>query len=219
MIRLFQVDDHAIVRDGMRWLLMGEDDIELIGEAADGKHAISEIARLQPDVVLLDLHMPKMGGLEALPLIKAQLPDVKVLVITSFSDDDHVFGAIQAGAMGYLLKDAAPHAILRAIREVANGQSSLGPEIALRLLQQVNKPKATNKPLTKDPLTERELGILKLVASGETNQDIADRLVVSERTVRTHVSNILSKLHLANRTQAALYALREGIARLDKDSD
>ena len=215
MIKVFQADDHAIVRSGMRWLISGEDDMELVGESADGEAAITDILRTRPDVVLLDLHMPKKTGLEVIPIIKAQLPDVKILVITSFGDDAHVFPAIQMGAMGYLLKDTAPNDILDAIRELYHGRAAIHPTIALRVLQEVNKPRRQDKPLTEDPLSQREMEILKLVATGQTNQEIADYLVVSERTVRTHVSNILSKLHLANRTQAALYALREGIASLD----
>lgn len=215
MIRVFQADDHAIVRSGMKWLISGEEDMELVGESADGEAAITDILRTRPDVVLLDLHMPKKTGLEVIPIIKAQLPDVKILVITSFGDDAHVFPAIQMGAMGYLLKDTAPNDILDAIRELYHGRAAIHPTIALRVLQEVNKPRRQDKPLTEDPLSQREMEILKLVATGQTNQEIADYLVVSERTVRTHVSNILSKLHLANRTQAALYALREGIASLD----
>ena len=216
MIRVFQADDHAIVRSGMKWLISGEEDMELVGESADGEAAIAEILRTQPDVVLLDLQMPKKTGLEVIPIIKAQLPNIKILVITSFGDDAHVFPAIQMGAMGYLLKDTAPNDILEAIRELYHGRAAIHPSIAIRVLQEVNKPRINdNKPLTEDPLSQREMEIVKLVATGQTNQEIADYLVVSERTVRTHVSNILSKLHLANRTQAALYALREGIASLD----
>ncbi len=217
MIRVFQADDHAIVRDGMRWLLMGEDDIELIGEAADGEAAIQKIEELNPDVILLDLQMPKMSGLEAIPEIQRVSPASKIIIITSFSDDDHVFQAIQSGAVGYLLKDTMPQKILKVIRDAAAGQASLEPDIAQRVLERVMKSTRSQKPLTKEPLTAREVDILKFVAKGATNIEIADQLIVSERTVRTHVSNILGKLHLANRTQAALYALREGIAKLDDE--
>ena len=217
MIRVFQADDHAIVRDGMRWLLMGEDDIELVGEAGDGKTAVERIGELHPDVILLDLQMPKMNGFEAIPLIQQTSPSAKIIVITSYNDDDHVFRAIQSGAVGYLLKDTMPQKILQVIRNAALGQATLEPDIAQRLLDHVTKSTKPNKPLTQEPLTFREVEILKLVAKGSTNLEIAQKLVVSERTVRTHVSNILGKLHLANRTQAALYALREGIASLDDE--
>ena len=214
IIQIFQADDHSIVREGMRALIMGEPDMVYVGEAGDGATALERILALRPDVILLDLQMPIKGGLEIIPEIKQQIPDARILVITSFGDDEYVFPAIQAGALGYLLKDTSPDEILHAIREVYAGRSTLHPSIAKRVLQEVNKP--PKRPLTTDPLTARELEILRAVAHGWTNQDIADSLVVSERTVRTHVSNILSKLHLANRTQAALYALREGIATLDK---
>ena len=194
---------------------MGEPDMEFVGEAGDGVEAVERIITLRPDVILLDLQMPRKTGLEVIPEVKRKMPDARILVITSFGDDAHVFPAIKSGALGYLLKDTSPDEILHAIREVAAGRSSLHPSIALRVLQEINKP--PKKPLTADPLTPRELEILKAVAHGWTNQDIADKMYVSERTIRTHVSNILSKLHLANRTQAALYALREGIATLDTD--
>lgn len=216
MITLFQADDHAIVRAGMQALIMGEADLRLVGEAADGVEAVRQIEQLQPDVAILDLQMPRMGGLEAIPQIHAVSPRTRILIVTSFGDDDSVFAAIKAGAHGYLLKDSNPDAILNAIRDVAAGRSALSADIAMRVIQEMKgeeRPKSTAQPLTDDPLTNRELEILRLVAGGLTNQEIAEQLVVSERTVRTHVSNILGKLHLANRTQAALYALREGIAK------
>lgn len=214
MIKLFQVDDHAIVRAGMQALIMGEADMALIGEAADGEAAVAKIAQLQPDVVLLDLHMPRMGGLEAIPEIRAASPDTKILVVTSFGDDEHLFAAIQAGAHGYLLKDSNPDTILQGIRDVAAGRSAISADLALRLIQQIKQP---TQPKMDDPLTSREMEILRLVAKGLGNQEIADQFVVSERTVRTHVGNILGKLHLANRTQAALYALKHNIASLDEN--
>lgn len=213
-IRVFHADDHAIVREGVRALLSTEPDMELIGEADNGETAVEKIQALRPDVALLDLKMPYKTGLEVIAEVKAQLPEVRILVITSFADDDNVFPAIKAGALGYLLKDSSPEDLLHAIRDVYAGQSSLHPIIAHKVIQELNKP--SSLPPTSDPLTERELEILKLIAQGLTNQQMADKLVVSERTVRTHVSNILSKLHLANRTQAALFALREGYAQLDK---
>ena len=168
---------------------------------------------LQPDVILLDLLMPHMGGVEAIQEIKAHNAEARILVLTSFAEDAKVYAAIKAGALGYLLKDASPQEILAAIREVHRGELSMPPDIAHKLVSELQR--ASNLPPTEDPLTERELEILKLVAQGLPNLEIAERLVISERTVRTHVSNILGKLHLANRTQVALYALREGLTHLD----
>lgn len=212
-IRIFHADDHALVREGVRALLVTEPDMALVGEADNGETAVSEIIRLQPDVILLDLQMPGKTGLEVIPEIKTAVPSARILVVTSFADNENVFPAIKAGALGYLLKDSSPHDLLHAIRDVYAGQSSLHPIIAHKLIQELNKP--SSLPPTEEPLTERELEILKYIAQGKSNQEIADVLVVSERTIRTHVSHILSKLHLANRTQAALYALREGYADLE----
>lgn len=212
-ITVFHADDHALVRGGVRGLLLTEPDIELVGEANNGIEAIEKVLALQPDVILLDLHMPEKDGVEAIIEIRAGIPEAKILVLTSFAADEDVFPAIKAGALGYLLKDSSPQELLKAIRNVYNGQLSLDPAVAQKVMQELRQP--TRQPLTEEPLTQREVEILKLVAEGLTNQEIADRLVVSERTVRAHVSNILAKLHLANRTQAALYALREGITSLD----
>jgi NarL family two-component system response regulator LiaR len=168
---------------------------------------------LQPDVIVLDLMMPELDGLAAITRIKAENPQARILVVTSFAEDDKVFPAIKAGALGYLLKDSPPEMLLQAIQDVYRGESSLHPTIARKLIRELNQPSAL--PPTEDPLTKRELEVLKLVARGLSNQDIAEQIVVSEGTVRIHISNILSKLHLANRTQAALYALKEGLASLD----
>lgn len=212
-IRIFHADDHALLREGVRALLSTESDIELVGEAEDGREAVGKILSLKPDVVLLDLKMPGKSGVEVIEVVKGELPEVRILVLTSFADDDNVFPAIKAGAIGYLLKDSSPAELLHAIRDVHAGQSSLHPIIAHKVIQELYKP--SSLPPTEDPLTERELEVLRLIAQGLTNNQMADKLVVSERTVRTHVSNILNKLHLANRTQAALFALREGYAKLD----
>jgi NarL family two-component system response regulator LiaR len=163
----------------------------------------------------MDLVMPRKGGIEAIGEIVGENPDVRILVLTSFAEDDKVFPAIKAGALGYLLKDSSAEELLRAIRDVYRGEPSMHPTIAHKLMRELQRP--SDLPPTEEPLTEREVEVLRLVARGLSNQEIADRLVVSERTVRTHVSNILDKLHLANRTQAALYALREGLASLDQD--
>lgn len=215
MIRVFQADDHELVRKGIRFLLMGHADIELIGEAADGDTALTRIRMLTPDVVLLDLHMPGKSGTELIPLIKEGLPQTKILVVTSFGDNDHVFAAIKAGADGYLLKDAPSNDVLAAIRDLYAGHRRIPADIAIRLLQEMKSPLAPDSDPTVEPLTERELDTLKLVARGYSNQEIAEHLSLSESTVRAYVSHILGKLHVASRTQATLYALRTGIASLD----
>jgi NarL family two-component system response regulator LiaR len=212
-IRVLIVDDHAIVRKGIRALLATERDIQVVGEARDGREAIAEAKRLQPDVVLMDLVMPVMSGVDATRHIVVHQSEVRVLVLTSFTGVDKVFPAIRAGALGYLLKDSGPEELVRAIRQVYNGNSSLHPAIARKLLQELCDPSEQLPP--EDPLTDREKEVLQLVAQGRQNQDIADRLAISEATVRTHVSHILTKLGLSSRTQAALYALRTGLASLD----
>ncbi len=212
-IRVLIADDHPVVRRGLKSLLNTEPEFECIGEAVDGREAVEFAKTLQPDVILLDLVMPQMDGLEAIKHIKAENGNAKILVVTSFAEDNKVFPAIKGGAQGYLLKDAPPEMLLQAIKDVHQGQSSLHPTIARKLIKELNQP--PDLPPTKDPLTDRELTVLKLVARGLTNQDIAKELSLSEGTVRFHISNILSKLHLANRTQAALYALQEGLSSLD----
>jgi NarL family two-component system response regulator LiaR len=195
-----------------------ESDIQVIGEAANGEDAVKQVSELNPDVILMDLVMPGLDGIQAIQKIKANRPDAKVLVLTSFATDDKIFPAIKAGALGYLLKDSDPAELVTAIRQVNAGESSLHPIIARKVLQEMNLlPKS---PPTGQPLTEREVEVLRMVAQGKSNRQIADELVLSLGTVRAHLSNILSKLHLASRTQATLYALREGLASLqDADLD
>ena len=212
-IRILITDDHAVVREGLRTFISTEAGMEVVGEAADGVQAVAMACDLKPDVILMDMAMPRMGGLEAIHKIKEQCPAAQILVLTSFSDDETVFPAIKAGALGYLLKNTSPERLLSAIREVHQGRPSLSSDIANKLMLEIQRK--SNLPPTLDPLTDREMDVLKLVAQGMSNQEIADELVISEGTVRTHVSNILSKLHLANRTQAALYALREGYSPLN----
>lgn len=212
-IRIMITDDHAIVRKGIRALLATEHDIQVVGEACDGTQAIEQAQTLKPDVILMDLVMPKTDGIEATRQITAKIPGMRILVLTSFAADDKVFPAIKAGALGYLLKDSGPDQLIEAIHQVHRGEPSLDPAIARKVLSELSHPPKT--PLTADPLTERELGVLRLVAQGKSNKEIAELLVITEMTVRTHVSNILGKLHLASRTQAALYALREGLASLE----
>jgi NarL family two-component system response regulator LiaR len=213
-IRVLIADDHPIVRDGLRTLIITEPGMELVGEAVNGEEAVRMALDQKPDVILMDLVMPIKDGLEAISEIKNVYPNIAILVLTSFSEENKVFPAIRAGALGYLLKDSSPQQLLQAIYDVHRGEASLHPSIALQLIREINQP--SELPPAEDPLTERELEVLKLVAQGLTNQEIAERLYRSEWTVRTHVRNILSKLHLANRTQAALYALREGLAELDE---
>lgn len=213
VIRLLITDDHAVVREGLRTLISTEPGMEVIGEAVDGVEAVQLACDLKPDVILMDMEMPRMGGLEAIKKIKESYPDAQILVLTSFSDDEIVFPAIKAGALGYLLKNSSPDRLLSAIRDVHQGKPSMSSDIANKLMSELQRK--SNLPPTEEPLTDRELDVLNWVAQGLTNQEIADQLVISEGTVRTHVSNILSKLHLANRTQAALYALREGYTPLN----
>lgn len=212
-IRILVADDHAIVREGLRALIATEPGLELIGEASDGLEAVDKALALKPDIILLDMMMPRKDGLGAIEDIIKENPNARILVLTSFAEDDKVFPAIKAGALGYLLKDSSPQELLQAIHNVHQGEASLHPAIARKLMRELNQPPSL--PPTTDPLTEREVDVLRLVAQGLSNDDIAEKLVVSERTVRTHVSHILDKLHLANRTQMALYAVREGIAKLD----
>ena len=212
-IRILIADDHAILRKGIRALLSTEPDMEVVGETADGVETVAQARVLRPDVILMDLVMPNMDGIEATRQVTAEHPGVRILVLTSFAADDKVFPAIKAGALGYLLKDSSPDHLLAAIHQVYRGEPSLEPSIARKVLHELVHPPSTKQ--TTDPLTERELEVLRLVAQGGSNREIAEQLVVAEWTVRTHVSNILSKLHLASRTQAALYALRTGLANIE----
>lgn len=214
-IRIVIADDHAVVREGLRTLISTKPGMEVVGEAADGAEAVTKVRALAPDVILLDMVMPRKNGLQAIHEIKQENPGARILVLTSFDDDERVFSAIKAGALGYLLKDSSPQQLLQAIQDVYQGRSSLHPSIALKVIRELNQP--SDLPPTEEPLTEREMETLRLIAQGLTNQEIADTLTISERTVGKHVSNILDKLHLANRTQVALYALRRGLATLDPE--
>jgi two-component system, NarL family, response regulator LiaR len=211
-INLYIVDDHPIVRQGLRQLLEVQDGIQVVGEAPDGETALKEIADLLPDVVLMDLVMPGMNGVAATRQIRTLSPHTQVVVLTSHHEDALVFPAIKAGALSYLLKSSLPEEVIAAVRAAARRESRLHPRIAQRLMQEIS-----GDAPSLDALTPRELEVLKLVAHGQDNRGIAAALVLSEKTVKTHVSNILSKLQLADRTQAAIYALKQRIVPLDDE--
>jgi NarL family two-component system response regulator LiaR len=214
-IRTLVVDDQTVVREGLAAILANYPDIEVIGQAGDGIQAMEIIRKEKPDVVLLDMVMPNQDGLTTIPKIREVAPNTRILVVTAFAENDLVYQAIKAGALGYILKDATRDQLLQAIRDVDQGRASLQPSIAVKLIQEINHP--TELIYTADPLTRRELETIRLIARGLSNQEIADKLVVNERTIAKYVSSILDKLQLANRTQAALYALREGITGLNDD--
>jgi NarL family two-component system response regulator LiaR len=208
-IRVLIVEDQAVVREGLAAILSFQADIEVVGQAKDGIEAVEMLETAKPDVILLDLVMPRQDGLTTIPILKEKNPDVHILVLTSFADNDRVYQAIKFGAQGYMLKDATHTQLLQGIRDVAQGLSTLYPSIAMRVIRELNNP--AELMYTTEPLTPRELETLRLISSGLSNQEIGQKLFVQESTVAKYVSNILDKLHLANRTQAALYAIRKGL--------
>ncbi len=210
-IRVMLIDDHAMVRRGLRAFLTTYDEIDVVGEAERGAQGVALAAHLVPDVVLMDLLMPDMDGIETTRQLKAISPSTQVIVLTSYSEDERIFPAIKAGALSYLLKDVGPDELVRAIKSARRGEAILHPTVAARLMQELTGGRSS--PL--DELTERERDVLTLIARGMSNAEIANQLVIGERTVKTHVSNILGKLHLQDRTQAALLAVREKLVRLD----
>jgi NarL family two-component system response regulator LiaR len=213
-IRVLVVDDHPVVRKGLIAMLDTEEGIQVVGEASNGADAVDQAVALQPQVVLMDLVMPEMDGIEATRQIKQKAPDVNVLVLTSFSTNDKVLPSLNAGAIGYLLKDSNPADLVKAIHQVAQGEGSLHPAVTRQVLQQFRGPAEEEKQA--EELTDREVEVLRMMAQGYSNQEIAKMLVLSPATVHTHVSRILTKLNVASRTQAALYALRKGIVTLDE---
>lgn len=209
-IRVLVVDDQAIVRKGIRALLAEVESISVVGEGRNGAEAVSQVQALNPDVTLIDLAMPVMDGIEAIRQITARQAGARILVLTSFTGDAKVFAAIKAGALGYLLKDSEPGDLIRAIEQVSRGEPSLNPSIAMQVLKELRRP--AQKTPVPNALTAREVDVLRLVAKGLSNREIAVQLTTTEATIKTHVSSILSKLQLANRVQATLYALQEGVA-------
>jgi two-component system, NarL family, response regulator LiaR len=212
-ITVMLIDDHRVVRQGLRDFLELQEDIEVVGEAANGEEGVQLARELLPEVVLMDLVMPGIDGVEATRQLKAASPSSKVIVLTSFADDNKVFPAIKAGAISYLLKDISPEDLAHAIRAAQRNEAVLHPEVAAKLMQEFSTPRANEAPV--EQLTPREMDVLRLIAKGKSNKEIADALIVSEKTVKSHVSNILSKLHLADRTQAAIYALRQRLVPME----
>ncbi len=214
-VRVLVADDHAIVRRGICALLATEPNVQVVGEAQDGHEAVEQARMLAPDVVLMDMVMPGMDGLEAIRHIVEHRPEIRILVLTSFASVEMILPAIRAGALGYLLKDSSPEELVDAIHQVHCGNSTLHPAVARKLLAEISQ--SSGQKQDSETLTERETTVLKLVAQGYSNRDIANELTISEATVRTHVSHVLAKLELSSRTQAALYALRKGLASLYDD--
>jgi NarL family two-component system response regulator LiaR len=208
-IRILIVDDHGVVRQGLRMYLALDPELEVVGEATNGAEALGLAHELEPDVVLMDLLMPVMDGIAATEAIRRELPGVEVLALTSVLEDSAVYGAMRAGAIGYLLKDTEADELCRAIKAAAAGQVQMSPSVAARLLREVRSPE------NPEPLTERETEVLRQLALGKSNKEIAATLVIAEKTVRTHVSNILGKLGVSSRTQAVLHAVRSGLVSLD----
>jgi NarL family two-component system response regulator LiaR len=209
-IRILVVEDQHVVREGLVAILSFQTDIDVVGEAEDGIQAVEIARKTRPDVILLDMVMPRQDGLITIPKLKLAVPDARILVLSSFAESDRVYQAIKAGALGYMLKDTTRAQLLQAIRDVASGEAQLQPSIAMKVIHEFDR--TSEDAMMNQMLTRRELEALRLIARGFSNQEIANTLVVHERTIAKYVSNILNKLHVSNRTQAALYAIREGLA-------
>ncbi|MEH7252003.1 response regulator transcription factor [Neobacillus niacini] len=205
-IRILIADDHHVVRRGLAFFLKTQREIEIIGEAGNGKEAVDQARKLKPDLILMDLVMPEMDGIQATKIIKSEMPEIKIMMLTSFSDQDHVIPALEAGASGYQLKDIEPDELIKCIKKIVAGENQLHPKATSHLLANLSNKKEDRNLLSE--LTKRELDVLKEIAKGKSNKEIASALFITEKTVKTHVSNLLSKLELADRTQAALYAVK-----------
>ncbi|MGV3463719.1 MAG: response regulator [Heyndrickxia sp.] len=208
-IRILIADDHHVVRRGLVFFLKTQKRLDIVGEAKDGKEAVDKAAELLPDLILMDLDMPVMNGIEATKKIKEEYENIKILILTSFSDQDHVIPAMEAGASGYQLKDIEPDELVKSIEAIMKGENQLHPKATSHLLNNLTKSKTERMPM--DELTKRELEVLKEIVNGKSNKEIAASLYITEKTVKTHITNILSKLELSDRTQAALYAVRSGM--------
>ena len=220
-IRVILAEDHAVVRQGTRQLLERYSDIEVIGEASDGQEAVALIQELKPDVAIMDVRMPRMSGIEATRRVKEQYPEVGILVLTAHDDDEYVFALLEAGANGYLLKTAEIEELVKAIRAVYGGQSALDPLITQKVVAQFMNGKSLPDVMAQvseemDGLTSRELEVLRLVGQGLTNKEVAQQLYISDRTVQAHLSSIFSKLQVASRTEAVMYAIRKGWITVDR---
>lgn len=211
VIRIVIADDHPVVREGLAAMLAREPDIEVVGEACDGQEALDHVALLHPDIVLMDLQMPRLDGVEAIRQIRARHQDVQTIVLTTYGDDETIFRGLEAGARGYLLKDAPRDELFRAVRAVARGESLLQPAVATKLIDRFSR---ATTPTTPETLTERELDVLRLLARGAANKEIGVQLHISESTVKTHVANIFQKLNVGDRTEAVTVALTRGLIRL-----
>lgn len=211
IIKVLIVDDHQVVRQGLRTFLELHADITVVAEAEDGLKALELVRQLEPDVVLMDLVMPNMNGITATQKIRQSGSSARVIALTSFSEDDKVFPAIQAGASSYLLKDVSPDELVEVIRAVHHGEARLHPDITRKLMEQVSQSQNQTQETASQELTERELDVIRLVATGRNNREIAQQLFISEKTVKTHISNLLGKLNLEHRTQLAIYAIKHNL--------
>lgn len=212
-VNILIVDDHTLFRTGVRKMLEAEEDMRVVGEAATGVEALEQARALMPDVILMDIKMPDLDGVQAARTLHREMPHVGIIFVTMFEDDEFIFKGLQAGGRGYILKDADPDTMLRAIRAVAHGESLLGSTVAQKVMRQFSALPGKQAPLV-DDLTPRELEVLKLIAEGRSNSEIAEELVISEKTVKNHINNIFSKLHVYDRSQAMLYAIRKGLVKV-----